>query len=155
MVAKQRRILLMLSKRMKNRLLLLALSAALVVSSTAFGDINSPPGHHFKWSRKLSRGVGNILFGWMEYPAVWSKTNKSEGSVAAASDFLIEGTRRTLSRAVYGIYETATFPVASWKLTYRPPYGIKESQDTWWGYTEFAPQLGFRTEMPYSRTQGW
>ena len=140
---------------MKNRLLLLALTATLVVSGTAFGDINSPPGHHFKWSRKLSRGVGNILFGFLEYPTVWRKTNASEGSIAAASDFLIEGTRRSISRTVYGIYEAATFPVASHKLTYRPPYGIKESVDSWWGYTEFAPELGFRSEAGYSRTQGW
>lgn len=154
MVAKHTSILLIIIKRMKNRLLLLALSV-LAVSGTAFGDINSPPGHHHKWSRKLSRGVGNILFGFLEYPSVWRKTNASEGGVAAASDFLIEGTRRTLSRAVYGIYETATFPVASHKLTYRPPYYIKESQDTWWGYTQFAPEFGARAEVPYSRSQGW
>lgn len=139
---------------MKNRLLLLALTA-LAVTGTAFGDINSPPGHHNKWSRKLSRGVGNVLFGFLEYPSVWRKTNASEGSVAAASDLLIEGTRRTISRAVYGVYEIATFPVASHKLTYRSPYGIKENVDTWWGYTEFAPEFGGRSEFQHSRTQGW
>lgn len=154
MVAKLTQILLMLSKRMKNRLLLLALSA-MVVTSTAFGDISSPPGHHFNWSRKLSRGVGNILFGWMEYPAVWRKTNASEGNIAAASDLLVEGTKRTVFRAFYGLYETATFPVASWKLTYRPPYAVKESQDSWWGFTEFAPEFNSRSEFSHSRTQGW
>ncbi|MGV3661539.1 MAG: exosortase system-associated protein, TIGR04073 family [Prosthecobacter sp.] len=140
---------------MKNRLLLLALTAALVVSSTAFGDINSPPGHHFKWSRKLSRGVGNVIFGILEYPSVWRKTNASEGSVAAASDFMIEGTRRFFSRAVYGVYEIATFPVASHKLTYRPPYGIKENIDSWWGFTQFPPEFGSRSEFEHSRSQGW
>lgn len=139
---------------MKNRLLLLALTA-LAVTGTAFGDINSPPGHHNKWSRKLSRGVGNVLFGLLEYPTVWRKTNASEGSVAAASDMLVEGTRRFLSRAVYGAYEIATFPVASHKLTYRSPYGIKENVDSWWGYTEFAPELGARSEFSHSRTQTW
>lgn len=155
MVAKHSGILLIITKRMKNRHLLLLALSVLVVSSTALGDINSPPGHHFKWSRKLSRGVGNILFGFLEYPAAWRKTNASDGAIAAASDFLIEGTRRTISRAVYGIYETATFPVASHKLTYRPPYGIKENIDTWWGYTQFAPEFGARSEVPYSRSQGW
>lgn len=139
---------------MKNRLLLLAV-ASVVLSSTALGDIQSPPGHHYNWSRKLSRGVGNLLFGWLEYPAVWRKTNKSDGAVAAASDFLIEGTKRTLVRAVHGVYEVATFPVASHKLTYRPAYGYKEQLDNWWGYTQFAPELGFRSEMTYSRSQGW
>lgn len=139
---------------MKNRLLLLAVSA-LALSSTAFGDIQSPPGHHYTWSRKLSRGVGNLMFGWMEPLTVWRRTNQSEGAVAAASDFLVEGTKRTLVRAVYGIYETVTFPVPSWKLTYREPYHHKEVLDNWWGYTQFAPEIGFRSEMPYSRSQGW
>lgn len=139
---------------MKNRLLLIAI-ALLTVSSAVNADIQSPPGHHFKWSRKLSRGVGNVLLGWLEYPSVWVRTNDQDGYVAASSDFLVEGTRRTLARAVYGIYEVATFPVPSWKCTYRPPYGIKENVDSWWGYTEFPPQLGFRSEIPYSRTQGW
>lgn len=137
---------------MKNRLLILAITA-LTLSSTAFGDIQSPPGHHFTWSRKLSRGFGNILFGLQEFPAAWSRTNKSDGGVAAASDFMIEGTKRWLVRLGYGLYETATFPVPSWKCTYRPPYAHKESLDTWWGYTEFPPQLGFRSELPYTRSQ--
>ena len=139
---------------MKNRFLLLAVTA-LALSSTAFGDIQSPPGHHFTWSRKLSRGVGNILFGWLEYPTTWRKSNRSDGAIAAASDFFIEGTKRTLVRAVYGVYETATFPVPSWKLSYRPPYHHKEVLDNWWGYTEFPPELGFRSEIPYSSAQGW
>ena len=139
---------------MKNRLLLLAVTAQ-VLSSTAFGDIQSPPGHHFTWSRKLSRGIGNLMFGWLEYPTTWRKTNQSDGAVAAATDFIVEGTKRTLVRAAYGFYETITFPVPSWKLTYRPPYHHKEVLDNWWGYTEFPPELGFRSEIPYSSSQGW
>ena len=139
---------------MKNRFLLLAFTA-LALSSTAFGDIQSPPGHHYNWSRKLSRGVGNLLFGPFEYISVWSKTNQSDGAVAAASDFLVEGTKRMFIRVGYGLYETATFPVPSWKLTYRPAYHHKEELDKWWGYTQFAPQIGSRSEVPYSRSQGW
>jgi putative exosortase-associated protein (TIGR04073 family) len=139
---------------MKNRFLLIALSL-LTVSSIAYGDIQSPPGHHYTWSRKLSRGVGNILFGWFEYPTVWRRTNDQEGTTAAASDMIVEGTKRTLVRAGFGLYEIATFMVPSWKRTYRPPYQHKENVDGWWGYTEFAPQIGFRSEVPYSTTQGW
>ena len=139
---------------MKNRLLLLAVTA-LALSSTAFGDIQSPAGHHYTWSRKLSRGIGNLLFGSLEYVSVWRRTNASDGAVAAASDFLVEGTKRTLVRAGYGLYETITFPVPSWKCTYRPPYQHKEALDSWWGYTEFPPEVGFRSEIPYSRAQGW
>jgi putative exosortase-associated protein (TIGR04073 family) len=153
-VAKQVIILLIIFKSMKIRQLLLA-TVAMVLTTTAFGDIQSPPGHHFNWSRKLSRGVGNILFGWLEYPSAWTKANATDGSVAAASDFLIEGTKRTLVRAVHGIYETATFPVASWKRTYRPTYVTKESQDSWWGYTQFAPELGSHSSASYARSQHW
>ncbi|MBB5033554.1 exosortase system-associated protein, TIGR04073 family [Prosthecobacter vanneervenii] len=139
---------------MKNRFLLIALSL-FTVSSIAYGDIQSPPGHHYTWSRKLSRGVGNILFGWFEYPSVWRHTNQSEGNVAATSDMIVEGTKRTFVRAGYGIYEIATFMVPSWKKTYRPPYHHKENVEGWWGYTEFAPQIGFRSEIPYSSFQSW
>ena len=139
---------------MKNLFLLFVITS-LGLSSTAFGDIQSPSGHHFTWSRKLSRGIGNLMFGWLEYPTSWRKTNKSDGAIAAASDFLVEGTKRTLIRAGFGFYETITFPVPSWKRTYRPPYHHQEVLDNWWGYTEFAPEFGFRSEIPYSRSQGW
>ena len=139
---------------MKNRFLLIALSL-FTVSSIAYGDIQSPPGHRYTWSRKLSRGVGNLIFGWFEYPSVWRRTNESEGTVAAASDMIVEGTKRTFVRAGYGIYEIATFMVPSWKKTYRPPYHHKENVEGWWGYTEFAPQVGFRSDVPYSSAQGW
>ena len=139
---------------MKNRFLFLAITLC-ALSSVAFGDIQSPPGHHFTWSRKLSRGIGNVIFGWLEYPAVWTRTNQTDGSVAATTDFFVEGTKRTLVRAGYGLYEIVTFPVPSWKRTYRPPYHHKENVDGWWGYTEFAPEVGFRSEIPYSRSQSW
>ena len=47
---------------MKNRIFL-SLIAAVTVCSVAQADIQSPPGHHFNWSRKLSRGIGNLLYG--------------------------------------------------------------------------------------------
>lgn len=153
-VAKWVGYLLILLKSMKIRYLLLA-TVVMVLTSSALADIQSPPGHHFNWSRKLSRGIGNVLFGWLEYPNVWSKTNKSDGSIAAASDFLVEGTKRTFVRAAHGIYETATFPVASWKRTYRPTYVTNEVLDNWWGYTQFAPELGSRSDASYSRSQAW
>lgn len=139
---------------MKNRFALILL-AAVSLSSVAFADIQSPPGHHYNWSRKLSRGIGNLLYGIAEPVNVWQKTNSSDGAVAAFSDVFVEGPKRMIVRAGYGVYEVATFPVPSWKLTYRPPYYKKEKIDPWWGYTEFAPQPGALSEVSYSRTQGW
>lgn len=139
---------------MKKRLALTLLTL-FTLGGIAFGDIQSPPGHHYNWSRKLSRGTGNILYGWTEPFTVYQRTLRSDGAIAASSDFFIEGAKRVLVRLGYGIYEVATFPVPSHKLTYRPPYYRKEKMDPWWGYTEFAPEIGFISQVDYSRTQGW
>jgi putative exosortase-associated protein (TIGR04073 family) len=139
---------------MKNRIVLSILSL-LALCSVAVADIQSPPGHHYNWSRKLSRGVGNVLYGFTEPFNVWQRTNRSDGGNAAFADFFIEGFKRTVVRAGYGVYEIATFPMPTWKMTYRPPYYRKEKIDPWWGYTEFAPQMGSLSEADYSRTQSW
>ncbi|HYF33930.1 MAG TPA: exosortase system-associated protein, TIGR04073 family [Prosthecobacter sp.] len=139
---------------MKKRLVL-TLTTLLALGSIAFGDIQSPPGHHYNWSRKLSRGVGNLLYGWTEPLDIYRRTLRSEGGVAAFSDILIEGPKRMIVRAGYGIYEVATFPLPTYKLTYRPPYYRKENIDPWWGYKDFPPEIGFLGGVDYSRNQGW
>lgn len=139
---------------MKNRFILLAL-AILSLAGTASADIQSPPGHHYNWSRKLSRGVGNFVFSPLEYVTRWRYTLKEQGPVAAMADGLVEGTKRTVVRMAYGVYEVATFPFPSWKLTYRPPFYRKEYVDNWWGYTEFPQDIGQVTQSSYSRKQGW
>lgn len=139
---------------MKNRIVLTLLTG-LTLCSVALADIQSPPGHHYNWSRKLSRGVGNLLYGWTEPLNVWQRVNRADGAHAAFSDAIVEGLKRTTVRLGYGLYEVATFPQPTWKRTYRPPYHIKEVTDPWWGYTEFSPQVGFASQMDYTRTQGW
>ena len=139
---------------MKNRIFL-TLIAAVTFCSVAQADIQSPPGHHYNWSRKLSRGIGNVLYGVSEPLQVWQKTLQSDGAIAASTDFFVEGLKRMVVRAGYGVYEVATFPVPSWKLTYRPPYYRKDKIDPWWGYSEFTPQPGALSEASYSRSQGW
>lgn len=139
---------------MKKRIALF-LTTFIALGSLAFGDIQSPPGHHYNWSRKLSRGIGNIAYGWTEPFTSWQRTNRSDGNNAALADFFIEGTKRAAVRMGYGVYEFVTFPLPSWKLTYRPPYYRKEQVDPWWGYTQFSPEIGFLSEVDYSRTQAW
>ena len=139
---------------MKNRFILLAL-AALSIAGSAIADIQSPPGHRFNWSRKLSRSFGNVAFAFMEVPTRWRYTYENEGPLAAFSDAVIEGPKRAFVRTLYGVYEFVTFPFPSWKLTYRPPYYRKEYVDNWWGYTEFNQDVGQLTQTTYSRTQGW
>ena len=138
-----------------KKYLALILLTLVSLSSIALADIQSPPGHHYNWSRKLSRGFGNLAYGWTEPFNVWTRTNRSDGAHAAAADFFVEGSKRILVRLGYGAYEVLTFPLPTYKLTYRPPYYRKENLDPWWGYTEFSPQLGFISQANYSRTQGW
>jgi putative exosortase-associated protein (TIGR04073 family) len=95
------------------------------------------------------------MFSPGEYLNRWRYTYKESGAPAAASDMLVEGTKRTIVRMFYGVYEVATFPFPSWKLTYRPPYYRKEYVDNWWGYTEFTQDLGSMTQSTYARTQRW
>jgi putative exosortase-associated protein (TIGR04073 family) len=138
---------------MKN-LFLIALSA-FAIASTAFGDIQSPPGHHYNWSRKLSRGLGGVIFSPLEYPDRWRQTLKQDGPVAAVSDMFVEGTKRMIVRIGYGAYEIGTFPFPSWKLTYRPAFYRKEYVDNWWGYKEFPNDVGCVNQTNYSRSQRW
>lgn len=138
-----------------KKLVALLLLASFAVPGFLSADIQSPPGHHFNWSRKFSRGLGNLILGPTEYINVYQRTLRSDGVNAAFMDAIVEGTKKTLVRYGYGLYEVASFPIPSWKLTYRPPYYRKEALDPWWGYTEFSPQMGFTSQTDYGRTQGW
>ena len=139
---------------MKKRITLL-LAGALTLGSLAFGDIQSSPGSHWDWSRKLSRALGNIAYGWAEYPIQWQKVERSGGVNEAATSMLVQGTHRTIVRMGYGLYEFVTYPYPSYKGGYRPPYRKKERFDPWFGYEEFPPQVGFTSQARYSRTQNW
>ena len=146
--------LLTIYLNMKKRFAFTLIIGALL-ASFAMADIQSPPGHKWNWSRKLSRGLANLTYGASEFINVWGRTNRSDGNHAAASDMVVEGTKRTVVRLGYGVYEVVTFPFPTYKCTYRPPYYKKEKIDPWWGYQEFSPQVGFISQADYSRTQGW
>ena len=138
-----------------KKLVALLLLTSLAAPALLKADIQSPPGHQFNWSRKFSRGVGNLILSPMEYVNVYQRSVRSEGANVAFMDAIVEGTKKTLVRYGYGIFEVATFPLPAWKLTYRPPYYRKEALDPWWGYTQFAPTIGFSGQTDYSRTQSW
>jgi putative exosortase-associated protein (TIGR04073 family) len=139
---------------MKNRIIL-TIVAALTVGSFAFADIQSSPGSHWNWSRKLTRSVANLAYGFSEYPVTWQRMERAEGVNMAASAFVVEGTKRSVVRFGYGLYEFVTFPLPTHKGTYRPPYRKSDRFDTWNGYEEFTPQVGFTSQARYSRTQSW
>ncbi len=138
-----------------KKIIALTLTVAFAFGTFANADIQSPPGHQFGWTRKLSRALANIAYGSTEILTVWMKSNRTNGNVAASTDAIVGGSKRAAVRAGYGIYELVTFPVPSWKCTYRPPYKTKGHIDPWYGYEEFPPQVGITAQAGYSRTQNW
>src|SRR3954469_23785289 len=105
---------------MKNRILLL-LVGAFSLGSLAFGDIQPSPASHWDWSRKLSRSLANLAYGWSEYPVTWQRVERSDGVNAAATSMLVQGASRAVVGLGYRIFELVTFPFPAYKATCRPP----------------------------------
>ena len=132
---------------MKN-LLAGALLMALAVTSRA--DIHDPPSNDYGPTRKLGRGISNVLFGLAELPTTIAKINQDEGNSAAASYGVVRGVGRSVMRMQAGIFELLTFPVPVVRGTYYPVLEF----DTHWkhsGYKEFPPELGNESKYPYVR----
>lgn len=145
-----------LKQEIMKKLIVFALATSLLVTGTSIADIQSPPGGKQTPIRKLSRAVGNILFGINEVPTTWRRTVEEEGTVYAASYGVINGAVRSLVRTGYGVFEFVTFPIETYKGSYGPDYGGK---NIWWdlnqGYAELAPELGFQSKFSNGRTQSW
>jgi len=123
---------------------------SLLTSSFVMADIQAPPGSDFGPTRKLGRGVSNILFGPTELFDSMAAVNYSEGNSAAYGYGLVRGIGRSFARLGYGIYEVALFPFPTQKGTYKPPY----KSDIPWinsGYSEFPPELGWESRYNYAR----
>jgi putative exosortase-associated protein (TIGR04073 family) len=128
--------------------LLLSLTA-LTLASTAFADIQDPPMNDQGPTRKLSRGISNVLFGITELPQCINQINDREGNAAAASYGVVRGVTRTAVRIGAGVYEIVTFPFPTNRSSYRPAL---KSNIPWihGGYEEFPPELGWNTRKRYN-----
>ena len=135
----------------------LTLMLLLISGSVAFADIQAPPQSDQGPTRKLGRGLGNMLYGSTEIFDSMSDVNYADGNSAAFSYGLVRGLGRTLARFGYGAFETLTFPFPTNHGTYKPPY---RNNIQWLnsGYAEFPPEIGFETKYDYSRqytSQSW
>ena len=127
-----------------------SLLAAAALAATALADIQQPPGSDYGPTRKLGRGLSNVLFGPSELLDSMAAVNYEDGNAAAWSYGLVRGIGRSFARLGYGIYDMVTFPFPTVKGSYRPPY----RSDIPWiksGYQEFPPELGFETRYHYVR----
>lgn len=125
-------------------------ASLLVLAAICRADIQDPPSNDYGPTRKLGRGVSNLLFGIAELPTTIAKVNEDEGNSAAGGYGVVRGVGRSVMRMQAGIFEILTFPIPVVRGTYFP---VLES-DTHWihaGYKEFPPELGNESKYPYVR----
>ncbi len=116
----------------------------------ARADIHDPPAREQGPTRKLGRGVSNLLFGWSELPTTIAKVNRDEGNSAAAGYGVVRGVGRSVLRMQAGVFEILTWPIPAVRGTYFP---VLESDVHWIhsGFSEFPPELGNESKYPYVR----
>ncbi|MEP6778142.1 MAG: exosortase system-associated protein, TIGR04073 family [Chthoniobacterales bacterium] len=132
---------------MKNWLVV-AFTVACV--TTALADIQDPPSNEQGPTRKLGRGVSNMVWGIAELPVTIAKINQDEGNSAAAGYGVVRGVARSYMRFHAGIFEIVTFPFPANRGTYFPILP-NDTRYIHAGYQEFPPELGFESKYPYVR----
>jgi putative exosortase-associated protein (TIGR04073 family) len=120
-------------------------------ATCAYADIQDPPMNDQGPTRKLGRGLSNVLFHGTELPYTIAMINDREGN-SAATYGVVKGIGRSVYRLHKGIFDVLTFPFPIYKGSYRQPY----KRDVPWihgGYDEFPPELGFESKYRYTREQ--
>lgn len=125
-----------------------ALFLAFAIPSPA--DIQDPPANDYGPTRKLGRGISNVVFGVAELPVSIARVNSREGNSAAASYGVVRGVGRSYLRFHTGLAEIFTFPFRINRGTYYPllPPRVPYIHA---GYEEFPPELGNESKYPYIR----
>ena len=120
------------------------------LTTATFGDIQDPPGNDYGPTRKLGRGISNVLFGISEFPVQIGRVNEREGNSALGYG-LVRGISRSFMRIHAGLFEVFSFPFPVNAGTYYPilPSHIHRIHA---GYEEFPPELGNESKYPYVRT---
>jgi putative exosortase-associated protein (TIGR04073 family) len=135
---------------------LLSLVFVTLLGATALADIQDPPGNDYGPTRKFSRGFANATYGAVEILYQPSFINYHEGNSAAFSYGGVRGFGRWIFRMGAGWWEMLSFPFATNRGTYKPPY---RSNIPWihGGLEEFPPELGFESHYRYGRSyeSGW
>ena len=128
---------------------LLTILLAVAFGAVAYADIQAPPMTDMGPTRKLGRGISNVLFGFTELPATICKVNNRQGNSAGIGYGVSKGLGRSLFRFGIGWYEIVTFPAPCYKSSYRAPY---RSNVPWvnGGFEEFPPELGWNSVYDYT-----
>ena len=62
------------------------------------------------FARRLTRGLSNTAFGWLELPQGIRNIGERHGVGAAATWGVLQGSGRAIQRTAIGIFEVLTFP---------------------------------------------
>jgi putative exosortase-associated protein (TIGR04073 family) len=119
-------------------------------ASFSYADIQAPPGARQEPGRKISRAFANIVYGLTEIPNTWNRQLAMGDSSSAFAQTVFRGTFRGVCRIGYGAYELITFPLPTYKGSYRAPYNNLE-YDPNHGFSEFPPEVGFKSASSYGR----
>ncbi len=133
-----------------KKLLILLFCVGIV--SMAHADIQAPPKSQYTASRKLSRGLANILYSWTELPNTIIRSSERQDQATGVVVFgIVRGIARTGVRLGYGFYEVINFQRPIYKNSFRAPYTSKKLAPIS-GYEEFPGQIGYLSTVDYTRT---
>jgi putative exosortase-associated protein (TIGR04073 family) len=129
---------------------ILAFAAVAGLASVAFADIQDPPGNDYGPTRKLGRGISNLVWAPTDFFVTVNQVNQTEGNSAGASYGVVRGLGRVGARHIAGLIEILTFPFPIWHNSYQPllPSDIPYIHA---GYPEFPPEVGNESKYPYVR----
>ena len=135
---------------------ILAVLVLLAFGSVSFADIHEPPKMKYTKTRKLGRGLSNIVYGWTEIPMTMTRMGElhTEQAAGIMTAGFLKGVRRAGARLTYGFYEVINYQRPLYKDTYRP---VMPSINylPMHGYEEFPPQIGYLTTAGYTRGLSW
>jgi putative exosortase-associated protein (TIGR04073 family) len=130
----------------------IALFAALALAGNALADIQDPPSNDYGPTRKLGRGLSNLVLAPAEIPVTIGRINTAEGNSAAAGYGVVRGVGRSAARHIAGLLEILLWPVPAYRHSYYP---LLPSDIPWIhaGYSEFPPELGNETKYEWGRDE--
>jgi putative exosortase-associated protein (TIGR04073 family) len=105
--------------------------AGLVGYDTAADDAKLDPTVRRAPADQFGRGLGNILFGWVELGRNMIRVTRDEGEVSGLTKGTAVGLWRTGVREVVGVFEFVTFPFG-WSAVIEPEYVFQSAYSTEW-----------------------
>ncbi len=119
-------------------------------AGTLMADIQDPPSNDYGPTRKLGRGLSNLILAPAEGIVTIATINTNEGNSAAAGYGVVRAFGRVRARHLAGLLEIVTFPFPVWRQSYYPmlPPDVPYIHA---GYSEFPPELGNESKYPWVR----